>query len=88
MNWFVVSPPELPPVGWPTPARWSLSPDVIRRWRQIVMPIFDRFAACIISLKQKPVQTIDDLKKVKIGSGTSDAGSKLFPVLMWLKKST
>jgi NitT/TauT family transport system substrate-binding protein len=53
---------------------------------KIVMPLFDRFAACIISLKQKPVQSIEDLKKVKIGSGTSDAGSKLFPVLMWLNK--
>jgi NitT/TauT family transport system substrate-binding protein len=53
---------------------------------KIIMPIFDRFAACIISLKQKPVQTIDDLKKVKIGSGTADAGSKIFPVLMWLNK--
>jgi NitT/TauT family transport system substrate-binding protein len=51
---------------------------------KIVMPIFDRFAACIISLKQKPVRAVDDLKKVKIGSGTSDAGVKLFPVIMYL----
>lgn len=51
---------------------------------KIIMPIFDRFPACIISLKQKPVKSIEDLKRVKIGSGTSDAGAKLFPVLMAL----
>lgn len=53
---------------------------------KILMPIFDRFPACIISLKKKPVNSVEDLKKVKIGSGTSDAGARLFPVLMALNK--
>jgi NitT/TauT family transport system substrate-binding protein len=51
---------------------------------KIIMPIFDRFPACIISLKAKPVNSVEDLKKVKIGSGSADAGAKLFPVLMAL----
>lgn len=51
---------------------------------KIIMPIFDRFPACIISLKKKPVNSIDDLKEVKIGSASSDAGSRIFPVLMSL----
>lgn len=53
---------------------------------KILMPIFDRFPACIISLKKKPVKSIEDLKKVKIGSASADAGSRLFPVLMSLHK--
>lgn len=53
---------------------------------KIIMPIFDRFPACIISLKQKPVKSIEDLKKSKIGSASADAGSRLFPVLMALNK--
>lgn len=51
---------------------------------KIIMPIFDRFPACIISLKKKPVRSVQDLKTVKIGSGSSDAGVKMFPVLMSL----
>jgi NitT/TauT family transport system substrate-binding protein len=51
---------------------------------KIIMPIFDRFPACIISFKKKPVNSVEDLKKVKIGSGSADAGAKLFPVLMAL----
>lgn len=51
---------------------------------KIIMPIFDRFPACIISLKPKPVMTLGDLKTAKIGSGSSDAGAKLFPGLMAL----
>lgn len=53
---------------------------------KIVMPIFDRFAACIISLKKKPVKTIEDLKRVNLGSGTADAGAKVFPAIMALNK--
>lgn len=51
---------------------------------KIIMPLFDRFPACIVSLKQKPVRSLDDLKKAKLGSGSADAGAKLFPVLMEL----
>jgi NitT/TauT family transport system substrate-binding protein len=59
----------------------GLNPSVTPK---IIMPIFDRLAACIISLKQKPVRTLDELKKAKLGSGSADAGAKIFPVLMHL----
>jgi len=51
---------------------------------KIVLPIFDKVPACVISFKKKPVKTIADLKNVKLGMGSSDAGAKLFPVLMGL----
>ena len=51
---------------------------------KIIMPIFDRFPACIMSLKKKPVTSVEQLKHVKIGSASSDAGSKVFPALMKL----
>jgi TRAP-type uncharacterized transport system substrate-binding protein len=51
---------------------------------KIILPIFDRFPACIISLKRNPVTTVQDLKHVNLGSGASDAGSKIFLALMAL----
>ncbi len=51
---------------------------------KIIMPIFDRVPACVISLKRKPIKALGDLKNVKIGTGSSDAGAKLFPALMGL----
>jgi NitT/TauT family transport system substrate-binding protein len=51
---------------------------------KIILPIFDKVPACVISFKKKPVKTVADLKNVKIGMGSSDAGAKLFPVLMGL----
>ncbi|MBO0752262.1 MAG: ABC transporter substrate-binding protein, partial [Bradyrhizobiaceae bacterium] len=50
-----------------------------------VMPIFDRVPACVISLKHKPAKTLADLKTMKIGVGSSDAGVKLFQALLGLK---
>ncbi|RAI42542.1 ABC transporter substrate-binding protein [Rhodoplanes roseus] len=51
---------------------------------KLVMPIFDRFPACILSLKRKPVKSLADLKGITLGTGTSDAGSKIFPALLAL----
>jgi len=51
---------------------------------KMILPIFDKVPACVISFKKKPVKTIADLKNVKIAMGSSDAGAKLFPVLMGL----
>jgi NitT/TauT family transport system substrate-binding protein len=51
---------------------------------KIILPVFDKVPACVISLKRKPVKTIADLKTVKIGTGSADAGAKLFPALMGL----
>ncbi len=51
---------------------------------KLIMPIFDQFPAVILSLSKKPVKTFDDLKGITLGTGTSDAGSKIFPALMAL----
>jgi NitT/TauT family transport system substrate-binding protein len=48
---------------------------------KILMPIFDVFPAAIISLKRKPIKSINDLIGAKLGVGTSDAGSKILPAL-------
>ena len=49
---------------------------------KLIMPIFDQFPAVILSLKKNPVTSLEDLKKVKLGTGTADAGSKIFPALL------
>lgn len=49
---------------------------------KVLMTVFDRFPAVILSLKRKPIKTLQDLVGAKIGTGTSDAGSKIFPALM------
>ena len=36
---------------------------------KIILPIFDKVPACVISFKKKPVKTVADLKNVKIGMG-------------------
>ena len=51
---------------------------------KLVMTIFDNFPACILSLKPKAVNSLDDLKHIKLGTGTSDGGSKLLPALLKL----
>lgn len=51
---------------------------------KIILPIFDKVPACIISFKKKPIKSIDDIKHSKLGAGSSDAGAKLFPALMHL----
>lgn len=53
---------------------------------KLVLPIFDRFSAVILSLKNKPVKSLKDLSKITLGTGTSDAGSKIFPALLALNK--
>ncbi|MGA7431324.1 MAG: ABC transporter substrate-binding protein [Xanthobacteraceae bacterium] len=51
---------------------------------KLVMTIYDNFPACILSLKPKSVNSLDDLKHIKLGTGTSDGGSKLLPALLKL----
>ncbi len=51
---------------------------------KIVMPLFDRVPACVISLRRKPVKTLADLKTMKLGVGSQDAGAKLFVALLGL----
>ena len=51
---------------------------------KLVLPIFDQFPAVILSLKPKPIKSLKDLAGIKLGTGTSDAGSKIFPALLAL----
>lgn len=51
---------------------------------KLIMPIYDRFPGCIISLKSKPVTSIKGLEGITLGVSTSDAGSRLLPALLRL----
>lgn len=48
---------------------------------KILMPIFDVFPAVVLSLKRKPIKSLQDLVGAKLGVGTADAGSKILPAL-------
>jgi NitT/TauT family transport system substrate-binding protein len=48
---------------------------------KIIMPIFDVFPAVVLSLKRKPIRSLQDLVGAKLGVGTADAGSKILPAL-------
>ncbi len=52
---------------------------------KLIMPIFDVFPAVILSLKKK-ITSLQDLVGLKLGSGSSDAGVKIFPALLALNK--
>jgi NitT/TauT family transport system substrate-binding protein len=49
---------------------------------KILMTVFDKFPAVVLSLKRKPITNLQQLIGAKIGTGTSDAGSKIFPALL------
>ena len=51
---------------------------------KLVMPIYDKFPAVILSLSRKPVTSLKQLTQVKLGVGTADAGSQLLPALLKL----
>jgi NitT/TauT family transport system substrate-binding protein len=53
---------------------------------KIVLPIFDRFPAVILSLKRKPVKALKELVGLKLGIGSADAGGKIFPALLEINK--
>jgi NitT/TauT family transport system substrate-binding protein len=53
---------------------------------KLVMTIFDDFPACILSLKPKSIKSLEDLTHIKLGTGTSDGGSKILPALLKLNK--
>lgn len=53
---------------------------------KLIMTVFDKFPAVILSLKRKPVKSLKDLAGIKLGTGTSDAGSKIMPALLKLNK--
>jgi NitT/TauT family transport system substrate-binding protein len=53
---------------------------------KLIMPVFDRFPAVVLSLKRKPIKKLQDLVGVKLGTGTADAGVKILPALLALNK--
>ncbi len=53
---------------------------------KIIMTVFDRFPAVVLSLKRKPIRTLQDLVGAKLGTGTADAGVKILPALLALNK--
>jgi NitT/TauT family transport system substrate-binding protein len=48
---------------------------------KVLMPIFDVFPAVVLSLKRKPIRSLQDLVGARLGVGTADAGSKILPAL-------
>jgi NitT/TauT family transport system substrate-binding protein len=53
---------------------------------KLIMTVFDRFPAVILSLKRKPINSLQELRGKKLGTGTADAGVKIFPGLLALNK--
>lgn len=60
----------------------SRNPDAAPK---LIMPIFDVFPAVILSIKKK-ISSLRELAGLKLGTGTSDAGVKIFPALLALNK--
>jgi NitT/TauT family transport system substrate-binding protein len=53
---------------------------------KLIMTVFDRFPAVVLSLKRKPIKTLQELVGIKVGTGSVDAGAKIFPALLALNK--
>ncbi len=51
---------------------------------KVVMTIFDRFPAVVLSLKRKPIKSAQDLVGARVGTGIVDAGAKILPALLAL----
>jgi NitT/TauT family transport system substrate-binding protein len=49
---------------------------------KLIMTVFDRFPAVVLSLKRKPIRTLQDLVGARLGTGTNDAGVKILPALL------
>ena len=53
---------------------------------RLIMMVFDRFPAVVLSLKKNPINKLQDLVGRKLGTGTADAGVKILPALLALHK--
>jgi NitT/TauT family transport system substrate-binding protein len=53
---------------------------------KLIMTVFDHFPAVVLSLKRKPIKTLPELVGARVGTGSVDAGSKIFPALLALNK--
>ena len=49
---------------------------------KLILSIFDRFPACILSFGKKPIKTLNDLEGTKIGIGAASAATKVLPALL------
>jgi NitT/TauT family transport system substrate-binding protein len=52
---------------------------------KMIMPIYDRFAAAVISLKPNTIDALKDLPGHSLGVGTTDAGGRILPALLHLQ---
>ncbi|HEY0568497.1 MAG TPA: ABC transporter substrate-binding protein [Xanthobacteraceae bacterium] len=53
---------------------------------KLIMMVFDRFPAVVLSLKKNPINKLQDLVGKKLATGTADAGVKILPALLALHK--
>jgi NitT/TauT family transport system substrate-binding protein len=51
---------------------------------KLIMTVFDKFPAVVLSLKRKPIKTLQEMVGARIGTGSVDAGSKILPALLAL----
>lgn len=49
---------------------------------KLILGIFDRFPACVLSLGKKPINTLKDLEGARIGIGAASAATKVLPALL------
>lgn len=49
---------------------------------KVILSIFDRFPACVLSFGKKPIKTLKDLEGAKIGIGAASAATKVLPALL------
>jgi NitT/TauT family transport system substrate-binding protein len=49
---------------------------------KMLLGIFDRFPACVLSFSKKPIDTLKDLDGARIGIGAASAATKVLPALL------
>jgi NitT/TauT family transport system substrate-binding protein len=49
---------------------------------KMILSIFDRFPACVLSFGKKPIDTLKDLDGARIGIGAASAATKVLPALL------
>src|ERR1700731_3167659 len=49
---------------------------------RMILGIFDRFPACVLSFSKKPIDTLKDLDGARIGVGAASAATKVLPALL------
>jgi NitT/TauT family transport system substrate-binding protein len=49
---------------------------------KMILGIFDRFPACVLSFSKKPLKTLKDLEGARIGIGAASAATKVLPALL------